>query len=77
MQRLTFLLIGSCRLVNVTESGALKEARLTDMATRALTAWYALGQDQGYPATNFDQSSLDTNSKWGTFRPASSSFTLS
>jgi hypothetical protein len=53
-------------LINVTESGALSDARLTDMAIRTLTPWYAAGQDSpDYPRPNFDANSLATNSTWG------------
>lgn len=34
--------------------GVVSEARIDDLATRILAAWYLLGQDQGYPAVNFN-----------------------
>jgi len=45
-------------LVNVTRAGIVSEARLNDMAIRILTPYCHLGQDVGYPETNFDSSSL-------------------
>jgi beta-glucosidase len=45
-------------LVNVTRAGTVSEARLNDMAIRILTPYYHLGQDVGFPETNFDSSSL-------------------
>lgn len=52
-------------LVNATQSGAISEARLSDMAIRSLMPFFQLGQDKDYPETSFDQASLDTNSRWG------------
>lgn len=34
------------------------------MAIRILTPFYWLGQEKGYPATNFDESSLEDNSTY-------------
>ncbi|KAK1995839.1 glycosyl hydrolase family 3 N terminal domain-containing protein [Colletotrichum falcatum] len=39
-------------------NGSVPVARMNDMATRVLAAWYQMGQDEGFPALNFD-----TNSK--------------
>lgn len=41
-------------LVNAVNSGSVSQARITDMATRILAAWYLVGQDSGFPAVNFD-----------------------
>ncbi|KAJ6579136.1 glycoside hydrolase family 3 protein [Mycena vulgaris] len=41
-------------LVNAVNSGSVSQARINDMATRILAAWYLVGQDSGYPAVNFD-----------------------
>lgn len=41
-------------LVNAVKTGDVPQARIDDMATRILAAWYALGQDDGYPALNIN-----------------------
>ncbi|KAH9857905.1 beta-glucosidase [Lenzites betulinus] len=43
-------------LVNSVKTGNVTQARIDDMATRILAAWYVymLGQDEGYPAVNFN-----------------------
>ncbi|KAI0639226.1 beta-glucosidase [Trametes polyzona] len=41
-------------LVNAVQSGQVSEARIDDLATRILAAWYLLGQDSGFPAVNFN-----------------------
>ena len=41
-------------LVNAVNSGQVPTSRLDDMATRILAAYYVQGQDQGYPAVNFN-----------------------
>ncbi|KAJ7429190.1 glycoside hydrolase family 3 protein [Mycena latifolia] len=41
-------------LVAAVQNGSVPEARVDDMALRILAAWYLLGQDEGYPAVNFD-----------------------
>ncbi|KAI0762855.1 beta-glucosidase [Fomes fomentarius] len=41
-------------LVNAVKTGDVPQARIDDMATRILAAWYALGQDEGYPALNIN-----------------------
>ncbi|KAF8312328.1 glycoside hydrolase family 3 protein [Clavulina sp. PMI_390] len=41
-------------LTDYVANGTIAEARLTDMATRILAAWFLTGQDDDYPATNFD-----------------------
>nr|WVH32797.1 hydrolase family protein [Trichoderma asperellum] len=38
-------------------NGSVPMDRLNDAATRIVAAWYQMGQDQGYPATNFDTNS--------------------
>ncbi|KAI2675677.1 CAZyme family GH3 [Penicillium roqueforti] len=40
-------------LVQAVANGSVPQARLDDMATRILAAWYLLGQDQGYPEVTF------------------------
>ncbi|OJT11066.1 hypothetical protein TRAPUB_12437 [Trametes pubescens] len=41
-------------LVSAVKNGDVTQARLDDMATRILAAWYMMGQDSGYPAVNFN-----------------------
>ncbi|RDX56051.1 beta-glucosidase [Lentinus brumalis] len=41
-------------LVNAVQSGQVSQARIDDLATRILAAWYLLGQDSGFPAVNFN-----------------------
>ncbi|KAI0374300.1 beta-glucosidase [Pilatotrama ljubarskyi] len=41
-------------LVNAVKDGDVPQARLDDMATRILAAWFMLGQDSGYPKVNFN-----------------------
>ncbi|KAI8381025.1 glycoside hydrolase superfamily [Radiomyces spectabilis] len=41
-------------LVDAVRRGEVTEARVTDMATRIVAAWYKLGQDQNFPPVNFD-----------------------
>ncbi|KAJ7735027.1 beta-glucosidase [Mycena metata] len=41
-------------LTSAVNAGSVTQARINDMATRILAAWYLLGQDSGYPAVNFD-----------------------
>jgi beta-glucosidase len=36
-------------LTQAVTNGSVTEARLDDMVTRILAAWYHLGQDEGYP----------------------------
>ncbi|PKK55100.1 hypothetical protein CI102_135 [Trichoderma harzianum] len=38
-------------------NGSVPMDRINDAATRILAAWYKMGQDQGFPATNFDTNS--------------------
>ncbi|KAH7318208.1 putative beta-glucosidase 1 precursor [Stachybotrys elegans] len=45
-------------LTRSTLNGSVPMDRLNDMATRIVAAWYKMGQDEGFPAVNFD-----TNSK--------------
>ncbi|KAJ3570123.1 hypothetical protein NP233_g4610 [Leucocoprinus birnbaumii] len=40
-------------------SGAVTQARLNQMVSRILAAWYRLGQDSGYPPVNFDSQKPD------------------
>ncbi|KAF8912865.1 beta-glucosidase [Gymnopilus junonius] len=46
-------------LVSAVQSGSVSQARITDMATRILAAWYLTGQDSGFPAVNFDAWNLN------------------
>ncbi|KAG1848684.1 glycoside hydrolase, partial [Suillus subluteus] len=41
-------------LMDHVNDGYISMARLDDMATRIIAAWYFLHQDKGYPATNFN-----------------------
>lgn len=41
-------------LTMAVNNGSVPEARLDDMAQRVVAAWYLVGQDQNYPAVNFD-----------------------
>ncbi|KAJ7168999.1 glycoside hydrolase family 3 protein [Mycena filopes] len=52
-----FLGIGS--LTSDVNSGSVPLARLNQMVSRILAAWYRLGQDAGYPAVNFDAQHSD------------------
>ncbi|KAF3065928.1 hypothetical protein GL218_09292 [Daldinia childiae] len=40
------------KLTQAVSSGQVPQSRLDDMVRRILAAWYLLGQDSGYPATN-------------------------
>lgn len=40
--------------LEAVKNGSVPEWRIDDMVTRILAPWYKLGQDQNYPATNFD-----------------------
>lgn len=42
------------QLESAVASGSVDPARVDDMATRILAAWYKTEQDAGYPATNLD-----------------------
>lgn len=46
-------------LLAAVRNGSVPEARVDDMVTRTLAAWYKLGQDTGYPPVNFDQLTQD------------------
>ncbi|KAJ4148554.1 hypothetical protein LMH87_003019 [Akanthomyces muscarius] len=48
-------------------NGSVPMTRLNDMATRIVATWYHMGQDQGYPATNFH---YNTRNEKGSFYPA-------
>ncbi|KZV61087.1 glycoside hydrolase family 3 protein [Peniophora sp. CONT] len=41
-------------LTAAVDSGEVPEGRLDDMAKRIIAAWYLLGQDNGFPAVNFN-----------------------
>ncbi|KAE9394948.1 glycoside hydrolase family 3 protein [Gymnopus androsaceus JB14] len=52
-----FILIGGgvyTLLELAVDLGEVTQTRLTQMVTRILTPWFRLGQDQGYPAINFN-----------------------
>ena len=40
-------------LTAAVEAGEVPEGRVDDMAERIIAAWYLLGQDSGFPETNF------------------------
>ncbi|KAJ7274090.1 glycoside hydrolase family 3 protein [Mycena rebaudengoi] len=42
------------RLITAVQNGTVPQDRIDNMALRILAAWYLLGQDEGYPAVNFD-----------------------
>ncbi|KAJ4494293.1 glycoside hydrolase family 3 protein [Lentinula lateritia] len=46
-------------LVDAVNNGSVSEARVTDLATRVLAAWYLVGQDSDYPPVNFDAWNLN------------------
>ncbi|KAM3511021.1 hypothetical protein MY11210_005357 [Beauveria gryllotalpidicola] len=48
-------------------NGSVPMTRLNDMATRITAAWYHMGQDKGFPATNFH---YNTRKKEGLLYPA-------
>jgi beta-glucosidase len=41
-------------LTAAVRNGSVSTARLEDMAERILAGWYLVGQNEGYPAVNFD-----------------------
>ncbi|OJJ50194.1 hypothetical protein ASPZODRAFT_128815 [Penicilliopsis zonata CBS 506.65] len=41
-------------LIEAINNGSVPQTRLDDMALRVLAAWYLLGQDEGYPAVQFN-----------------------
>ena len=54
-------------LTRATLNGSVPMDRLNDMTTRIVATWYKMGQDQNYPATNFD---TNTKNKDGLLYPA-------
>ncbi|KZP08821.1 glycoside hydrolase family 3 protein [Athelia psychrophila] len=44
-------------LVTAVRNGSVPESRLDDMLTRIMAAYYKMGQNEGYPAVNFDVNS--------------------
>lgn len=46
-------------LTRATLNGTVPMERLNDMATRVVATWYQMGQDEGFPKTNFDTNSND------------------
>ncbi|KAI4864743.1 glycoside hydrolase family 3 protein [Hypoxylon rubiginosum] len=49
------------KLTQAVNSGEVPQSRLDDMVRRVLAAWYVLGQDSGYPATNLKASVQGTH----------------
>lgn len=47
------------KLKNAVNNGAVPVSRLNEMVTRILVPWFRLGQDQGFPETNFDAQKAD------------------
>ncbi|CAK5281386.1 unnamed protein product [Mycena citricolor] len=47
-------------LIQSVNNGSVPEARVDDMVTRIIAAWYKLGQDQGYPDVSFSQLTEET-----------------
>ncbi|KHN94649.1 Glycoside hydrolase, family 3 [Metarhizium album ARSEF 1941] len=45
-------------LTEAVRNGTVKEARVTDMATRILAAWYLVGQDKGFPTPGVGMKTL-------------------
>ncbi|KAJ6533421.1 glycoside hydrolase family 3 protein [Mycena vulgaris] len=52
-------ILGIASLESDVKSGTVPPARLDQMVTRILAAWYRLGQDSGYPAVNYDAQHSD------------------
>ncbi|EIN08281.1 glycoside hydrolase family 3 protein [Punctularia strigosozonata HHB-11173 SS5] len=48
-------------LALANDLGTVTDDRLDEMATRILAGWYLLGQDEGYPAVNFDAHDANSN----------------
>lgn len=46
-------------LADSVRNGTVSSARLDDMVTRLLAAWYQAGQDSNYPAVNFAYTTND------------------
>ncbi|KAK7055678.1 Fn3-like domain-containing protein [Favolaschia claudopus] len=42
-------------LIDMVNNGSVPEARIDDMVTRTIAAWYKLGQDKNYPHVSFSQ----------------------
>ncbi|CAE6429421.1 unnamed protein product [Rhizoctonia solani] len=49
-------------LVALVNNGTVPAARLDDMVHRILTPYYALGQDKGFPAVQYNTSGIGSNS---------------
>ncbi|EFY97562.1 beta glucosidase (glycoside hydrolase family 3) [Metarhizium robertsii] len=45
-------------LTEAVRNNTVKEARVTDMATRILAAWYLVGQDEGFPTPGIGMKNL-------------------
>lgn len=50
------------QLTSAVNSGQVPQSRVDDMVKRILAAWYLVGQDSGYPATNIN-ASVQSNHK--------------
>ncbi|CAE6464700.1 hypothetical protein ACGC1H_006033 [Rhizoctonia solani] len=48
-------------LVSLVNNGSVPSARIDDMVHRILTPYYALGQDNGYPAVQYNTSGINAN----------------
>ncbi|CUA77162.1 beta-glucosidase [Rhizoctonia solani] len=53
-------------LVAMVNNGTVPATRLDDMVHRILTPYYALGQDKGFPAVQYNTSGIGSNSYVGT-----------
>ncbi|KAJ7881142.1 glycoside hydrolase superfamily [Mycena olivaceomarginata] len=42
-------------LIDMVNNGSVPEARIDDMVTRSIAAWYKMGQDKNYPHVSFSQ----------------------
>ncbi|KIJ29627.1 glycoside hydrolase family 3 protein [Sphaerobolus stellatus SS14] len=47
-------------LIESVKNGSVPEARVDDMVTRSMAAFFKLGQDKGYPKINFDYNTQNT-----------------
>ncbi|KZL81604.1 glycosyl hydrolase family 3 n terminal domain-containing protein [Colletotrichum incanum] len=61
-------------LTRAVLNGSVPVDRINDMATRVLAAWYQMGQDEGFPATNW---ATGTRNRVGDFYPAAWPFSPS
>ncbi|KAF2714693.1 glycoside hydrolase family 3 protein [Pleomassaria siparia CBS 279.74] len=52
-------------LQSAVQGGQVAQARLDDMVTRILAAWYLVGQDKGYPTSTFNSWNIGTHNVGG------------